>query len=157
MPEERTVANADAEETEPYVIFKLGDEEFGVDVMNVKEIAKITTITRVPHSADFIEGVTNHRGSLVTVINLRKRFGLEHKEIDADSRIIIAEFEDNPVGMLVDAAEVLMISVTDIDATAKKVTAEISKEYQMGVGKIENRQIILLDLKKVLAEEEGRG
>ena len=157
MPEERTGAgaNVDAVETKPYVIFKLGDEEFGVDVMNIKEIAKITTITRVPHSADFIEGVTNHRGSLVTVINLRKRFGLEHKDIDADSRIIIAEFEDNPVGMLVDAAEVLMISVTDIDATAKNVTAEISKEYQMGVGKSDNRQIILLDLKRVLAKEEG--
>ena len=155
MSGERTVANA--VETKPYVIFKLGDEEFGVDVknMNIKEIAKITTITRVPRSADFIEGVTNHRGSLVTVINLRKRFGLKHKDIDADSRIIIAEFEDNPVGMLVDAAEVLMISVTDIDATAKNVTAEISKEYQMGVGKIENRQIILLDLKQVLAKEEG--
>ena len=155
MSGERTVT--DAEETKPYVIFRLGDGEFGVDVMNmnIKEIAKITTITRVPHSADFIEGVTNHRGSLVTVINLRKRFGLEHKEIDADSRIIIAEFEDNLVGMLVDAAEVLMISVTDIDATAKKVTAEISKEYQMGVGKIENRQIILLDLKQVLVKEEG--
>jgi purine-binding chemotaxis protein CheW len=155
MPEERTVANADAEETKPYVIFRLGDKEFGVDVMNIKEIAKITTITRVPHSADFIEGVTNHRGSLVTVINLRKRFGIEHKEIDADSKIIIAEFEDNPVGMLVDAAEVLMISVTDIDATAKNVTAGIFKEYQMGVGKIEKRQIILLDLKQVLAVKEG--
>ena len=159
MPEERTGAgaNANAEETKPYVIFRLGDEEFGVDVMNmnIKEIAKITTITRVPHSADFIEGATNHRGSLVTVINLRKRFGLEHKEIDADSRIIIAEFEDNPVGMLVDAAEVLMISVTDIDATAKNVTAGIFKEYQMGVGKIENRPFILLDLKQVLAKEEG--
>jgi len=155
MPEERTGAGANAEETKPYVIFRLGDKEFGVDVRNIKEIAKITTITRVPHSADFIEGATNHRGSLVTVINLRKRFGLEHKDIDADSRIIIAEFEDNPVGMLVDAAEVLMISVTDIDATAKNVTAGISKEYQMGVGKIENRPFILLDLKQVLAKEEG--
>ncbi len=157
MPEERTGAgaNADAEETKPYVIFKLGDEEFGVGMMNIKEIIKIPTITRVPHSADFIEGVINLRGSLATVINLRKRFDLEPKEIDADSRIIIAEFEDNPVGMLVDAAEVLMISVTDIDATAKNVTAGISKEYQMGVGKIENRQIILLDLKQVLVKEEG--
>jgi len=157
MPEERTGANVDAEETRPYAIFRLGDKEFGVDVknMNIKEIAKITTITRVPCSADFIEGVTNHRGNLVTVINLRKWFGLEHKEIDADSRIIIAEFEGNPVGMLVDAAEVLMISMTDIDVTAKDVTAEISKEYQVGVGKIENRPFILLDLKQVLAKEEG--
>ena len=158
MPEERTGAgaNADAVETKPYVIFKLGDEEFGVDVMNIKEIAKITTITRVPHSADFIEGVTNHRGSLVTVINLRKRFGLEHKEIDADSRIIIAEFEDNPVGMLVDATiEVLTIPVSNIEATPEMVTTEISKEYLSGVGKADNRLIILLDLKQVLAKEVG--
>ncbi|NQE05025.1 hypothetical protein C5S32_04060 [ANME-1 cluster archaeon GoMg1] len=155
MPEERTGAGANAEGTKPYVIFRLGDKEFGVDVMNIKEIAKITTITRVPRSADFIEGVTNHRGSLVTVINLRKRFGFEPKEIDADSRIIIADFDGNPVGMLVDATEVLMISVTDIDATAKNVTAEISKAYQIGVGKTENRLIILLDLKQVLAVKEG--
>lgn len=160
MPVERTGAgaNADTEETKPYVIFKLGDEEFGVDVMNmnIKEIAKITTITRVPHSADFIEGVTNHRGSLVTVINLRKRFGLEHKEIDADSRIIIAEFEDNPVGMLVDATiEVLTIPVSNIEATPEMVTTEISKEYLSGVGKADNRLIILLDLKQVLAKEVG--
>ena len=158
MPEERTGAgaNADAEETKPYVIFRLGDEEFGVDVMNIKEIAKITTITRVPRSADFIEGVINLRGCLATVINLRKRFGFEPKEIDADSRIIIAEFEDNLIGMLVDAAtEVLRIPVSNIEATPEKVTTEISEEYLSGVGKVENRRIILLDLKQVLAEKEG--
>ncbi len=156
MPEERT--DGEAEEMKPYVIFRLGDEEFGVDVMNIKEIAKITTITRVPRSADFIEGVINHRGSLATVINLRKRFGFEPKEIDADSRIIIAELEDKPVGMLVDAAtEVLRIPVSDIDieATPEMVTTEIYKEYLKGVGKVENRLIVLLDLKQVLAEEEG--
>ncbi len=156
MPGERTVTVA--EETKPYVIFRLGDEEFGMDVMNIKEITKITTITRVPHSADFIEGVINLRGSLATVINLRKRLGFKPKEIDADSRIIIAEFEDNPVGMLVDAAtEVLRIPVSniDIEATPEMVTTEISKKYLMGVGKVENRLIILLDLKQVLAEKEG--
>ncbi|MCK4476182.1 MAG: purine-binding chemotaxis protein CheW [Methanophagales archaeon] len=154
MPGERTVT--DAEETKPYVIFRLGDEEFGVDVMNIKEIAKITTITRVPRSADFIEGVINLRGCLATVINLRKRFGFEPKEIDADSRIIIAEFEDNLIGMLVDAAtEVLRIPVSNIEATPEKVTTEISEEYLSGVGKVENRRIILLDLKQVLAEKEG--
>jgi len=151
MPGERT----DAEETKPFVIFKLGDEEFGVDVMNIKEIARITTITRVPRSPDFIEGVINLRGCLTTVINLRKRFGFAPKEIDADSRIIIAELEDKPVGMLVDAAtEVLRIPVSDIEATPEMVTTEISKEYLRGVGKVENRLIILLDLKQVLPKEE---
>jgi purine-binding chemotaxis protein CheW len=143
------------EETKPYVIFRLGDEEFGVDVMNIREIAKITTITRVPRSADFIEGVINLRGSLATVINLRKRFGFEPKEIDADSRIIIAELEDKPVGMLVDAAiEVLRIPVSDIEATPEMVTTEISKEHLGGVGKVKNRLIFLLDLKQVLTKKE---
>jgi purine-binding chemotaxis protein CheW len=153
MSEERTIS--DAEETKPFVIFRLGDEEFGVDVMNIKEIARITTITRVPHSPDFIEGVINLRGSLTTVINLRKRFGLAPKEIDVDSRIIIAELEDNPVGMLVDAAtEVLRIPVSDIEATPEMVTTETSKEYLRGVGKVENRLIILLDMEQVLTKKE---
>ncbi|MEA2075347.1 MAG: chemotaxis protein CheW [Euryarchaeota archaeon] len=154
MPGKRTIV--DAEETEPFVIFRLGDEEFGVDVMNIKEIAKITTITRVPHSPDFIEGLINLRGSLVTVINLRKRFISEPKKIDVDSRIIIAELEDKPVGILVDAArEVLRIPVSDIEATPEMVTTEISKEYLKGVGKIGDRLIILLDLKRVLTKKEG--
>ena len=154
MPEERTVA----EETEPYVIFRLGDEEFGVDVMSIKEIATITPITRVPHTPYFIEGIINLRGSLATVINLRKMFGFKPEGLDVDSRIIIAELEDKPVGMLVDAAtEVLRIPVSAIEATPEMVTTEISKEYLRGVGMVENRLIILLDLKQILPKEEGGG
>jgi purine-binding chemotaxis protein CheW len=150
MSRERTGAG----ET-PFVIFRLGDEEFGVDVMNIKEIAKITTITRVPRSPEYIEGVINLRGSLATVINLRKRFGFEPKEIDADSKIIIAELEDKPVGMLVDAAtEVLRIPVSNIEATPEMVTTQISKEYLRGVAKADNRLIILLDLKHILTGKE---
>lgn len=153
MPEKRTIVDAD--ETKPFVIFRLGDEEFGMDVMNIKEIAKITTITRVPHSHEFIEGLINLRGSLVTVINLRKRFIFEPGKIDVDSRIIIAEIEDKPVGILVDAAtEVLRIPVSDIEATPEMVTTEISKEYLKGVGKVGDRLIILLDLKQVLTRKE---
>lgn len=153
MPEKRTIV--DTEETKPFVIFRFGDDEFGVDVMNIKEIAKITTITRVPHSPDFIEGLINLRGSLVTVINLRKRFIFEPKKIDEDSRIIIAELEDKPVGILVDAAtEVSRIPVSDIEATPEMVTTEISKEYLKGVGKVGDRLIILLDLKQVLTKKE---
>jgi len=156
MPEEGTVA--DAEETEPYVIFRLGDKEFGVDVMSIKEIATITPITRVPRTPDFIEGIINLRGSLATVINLRKRFGFKPEDLDVDSRIIITELEDKPVGMLVDAAtEVLRIPVSAIEATPEMVTTEISKEYLRGVGKVENRLIILLDLKQILPKEEGGG
>jgi purine-binding chemotaxis protein CheW len=152
MVEERTVAE---EETKTFVIFRLGDEEFGVDVMNIREIAKISTITRVPRSPDFIDGVINLRGCLATVVNLRKRFGFLPKEIDADSRIIIAECEGKAFGMLVDAAtEVLRIPVSDIETTPEMVATEISNEHLKGVGKVDDRLIILLDLKQVLAAEE---
>ena len=152
MIEERTVAE---DETKTFVIFRLGDEEFGVDVMNIKEIAKLSTITRVPRLPDFIEGVINLRGCLATVINLRKRFGFVPKEIDSDSRIIIAECEGKAFGMLVDAAtEVLKILVSDIETTPEMVTTEISKVHLKGVGKVGDRLIILLDLKHVLATEE---
>ena len=152
MPGEKIAP--DAEETKPFVIFRLGDEEFGVDVMNIKEIARITSITRVPRSADFIEGVINLRGSLVTVINLRKTFGFEPKEIDADSRIIIAELEGKSVGMLVDAAtEVLRIPLSNIKVAPELVTTAISKKYLWCVGTVEQRLIILLDLKQLLAKE----
>ena len=154
MVEERTVAE---EETKTFVIFRLGDEEFGVDVMNIKEIAKLSTITRVPRSPDFIEGIINLRGCLATVINLRKRFGFVPKEIDSDSRMIIAECEGKAFGMLVDAAtEVLKIPVSDIATTPEMVTTEIPKEHLEGVGKVDDRLIILLDLKHVLAENENK-
>ncbi|NQE53157.1 hypothetical protein C5S29_06150 [ANME-1 cluster archaeon GoMg3.2] len=152
MIEERTVAE---DETKTFVIFRLGDEEFGVDVMNIKEIAKLSTITRVPRLPDFIEGVINLRGCLATVINLRKRFGFLPKEIDSDSRIIIAESEGKAFGMLVDAATaVLRIPVSDIETTPEMVTTEISKEHLKGVGKVDDRLILLLDLKQVLATED---
>ena len=150
--EERTITE---EKTETFVIFRLGDEEFGVDVMNIREIAKVSKITRVPHSPDFIEGVINLRGCLATVVNIRKRFGFLLKEIDSDSRIIIAECEGKAFGMLVDAAtEVLKIPVSDIETTPEMFTTAISKEHLKGVGKIGDRLIILLNLKHVFAENE---
>jgi purine-binding chemotaxis protein CheW len=152
MVEERTVAE---EDTKTFVIFRLGDEEFGVDVMNIREIAKISTITRVPRSPDFIDGVINLRGGLATVVNLRKRFGFVPKAIDSDSKIIIAECEGKAFGMLVDSAtEVLKIPVSDIETAPQMVTTEISKEHLKGVGKVGDRLIILLDWKHVLAENE---
>jgi purine-binding chemotaxis protein CheW len=150
MMEERTITEA---ETETFIVFRLGDEEFGVDVMSIKMIAKVPTITRVPRSPDFIEGVINLRGSLTTVVNIRKRFGFLPKDINSDSRIIIAECEGKAFGMLVDTAtEVLKIPVSDIETTPEMVTTVISKEHLKGVGKVGDRLIFLLDLKEVLAE-----
>lgn len=143
------------DELRRFVGFTVGDEEFGVDVMNVREVAKPMRITRVPRSPGFVEGVSNLRGELITIINLRKRLGFDPKEIDSESRIIIAELEDKPVGMLVDSAtEVLKIPEKELQPVPEMVTTEISKDYLKGVGRIGERLIILLDLKQVLTKKE---
>lgn len=138
-----------------FVGFTVGGEEFGVDIMNVREVAKPVHITPVPRAPDFVDGVSNLRGEIVTIINLRKRFGFDAKKTDENSRIVIVELDEQPVGMLVDSAtEVLKIIEKDIEPVPEIVTTEVSKEYLKGIGKLGDRLIILLELKNVLTKEE---
>lgn len=144
-------------ELNQFVVFKLGDEEFGIDVMRVREIARSTTITRVPRSPAFIDGMINLRGTLAPVINLRRRFGFELKEMGEETRIVIAELDGKPIGMIVDAAtEVMRIDGEDIEETHEIVTTEVSKDYLKGIGKVGNRMIIILDLTNLLTKNEIR-
>ena len=140
------------------VVFQLGTEEFGVDIKQVKEIIKVTEITRIPNSPSFVEGVINLRGQITTVMDLRKRLDLEVSEQTENTRIIIVELEKNTVGMIVDSvAEVLRLSRSEIEPTPS-ISTEVDTEYIMGVGKLSDedrtRLLILLDLTKVLSQEE---
>lgn len=154
-PEERVAVEA-IEAANKFVAFKLGAEEFGADVMQIREISKLVDITRVPRAPSFVDGVINLRGRITPIVNLRKRFGFEPKEPGPDTRIIIAELEGYPIGIIVDeVTDVLGIPAKNIDQTPELVTTEVSKEYLKGVGKVgEKRLIILLDLNKVLSSEE---
>jgi purine-binding chemotaxis protein CheW len=141
------------------VVFMLGDEEFGVDITQVREIIKLTSITRVPNSPDFIEGVINLRGQITTVMDLRKRLGMPLTENDENTRIVIVELDKTTVGMMVDSvSEVLRLPKTDIDPTPS-ISTEVEADYIQGVGKLkkgdEDRLLILLDLKKILSREEA--
>ena len=143
------------EELLQMVVFQLGGEEFGVEIMKVQEIIRMPEITQIPQSPDYVEGVINLRGRIIVVINLDKRFNLVSKEIDADSRIIVVEIGDNVVGMIVDSVnEVLRIPSTSVDPAPELVMSNISREYITGVGKIDGRLLILLDLAKVLDRKE---
>jgi purine-binding chemotaxis protein CheW len=136
------------------VVFKLGDEEFGVDISQVREIIKLVEITKMPNSPVFVEGVINLRGSIATVIDLRKRLGIESNGNSEDTRIIIVELGNDIVGMIVDSVtEVLRMSVRDIDESAL-LTSQVEAEYVRGVGKLEDRILILLDLNKALTKGE---
>ncbi|WP_432665032.1 chemotaxis protein CheW [Wukongibacter baidiensis] len=133
-----------------YVLFKLENEYYGIDIHNVETIEKVMPITRVPYTRNFIKGVINLRGNVVPVIDLRKRFKLAPKEYDDNSRIIIVKLEEVTVGMIVDSSsEVIQLGDDDIDdAPALKGSNEES--YVKCIGKKNNRIIMIIDLYKVL-------
>ncbi len=136
------------------VSFKIGDEEFGVNILQVQEINRLVQITQVPNAPDFIEGVMNLRGKIVPVVNLRKRFGLPQKEYDKNTRVIVVELNGKTVGFIVDSvSEVLRFSKNDVDPTPDLISG-IGNEYITGIAKLEDRLLILLDLEKVLTVEE---
>ena len=137
------------------VTFRIGEEEFGVDILRVQEIIRIMEITRVPKSPDFVEGVINLRGKVIPIIDLRKRFGLEVKEYVKHTRIIVIEISNMIVGFVVDAvSEVLRVPADTVEPPPPAVMGGIDSEYISGVGKLEDRLLILLDLDKLLSQEE---
>lgn len=135
------------------VVFKLGSEEYGVEIGQVREIIKMTKITNIPNAPPFLEGVINLRGQITAVMDLKKRLGLKG-DGNNDTRIIITEVGDTVMGMIVDSvSEVLRLGVKDIDPTPS-ISTDIEAEYLKGVGKLKDRLIILLDLEKILSPKE---
>ena len=143
---------AGAEELLQLVSFNIGTEEFGVDILKVQEINRMVEITRVPQTPDYVEGVINLRGKVIPIIDLRKRFCLEVKEYDKDTRIVVVDINGNIMGMVVDSvSEVLRIPRNTIEPPPQIVTG-INTEYINGVAKLEDRLLIFLDLSKVIDE-----
>lgn len=137
-----------------FVEFKLGEEEYGVDILQVKTIERMMPITRVPKAPHFVEGVINLRGEVVPVIDLKKRFSLPQGEITDNTRIIIVTVEDLTVGMIVDSAtEVIQLSEEDIEP-APSITGGIDSNFLDGVGKLDGKLLILLNLSKILKPQE---
>ncbi|CUS98332.1 chemotaxis protein CheW [Candidatus Chrysopegis kryptomonas] len=136
------------------VSFKIGSEEFGVDILKVQEINRLVQITQVPNAPSFIEGVMNLRGKVVPIVNLRKRFGLSLKEYDKNTRIIVVDLNGKTVGFIVDSvSEVLRVSKNVVEPPPELVSG-IDSEYITGIAKLEDRLLILLDLEKILTVEE---
>ena len=138
------------------VSFKIGTEEFGVDILNVQEIIKIVQITKVPNSPVFVEGVINLRGKVIPVIDLRTRLGLQKLEHDKDTRIIVVELSKSTIGFIVDAVnEVLRIPVSITEAPPE-IVAGLDSEFIKSVGKLDDRLLILIDLNKILLQDEAK-
>ncbi len=136
------------------VIFELGNENFGIDIASVEGIVKLQEITKIPQAPSYMEGITNHRGSVLPVIDLHKRFGMVVSEQSNETRIVVANMGEIKIGMIVSAvSEVLTIDDSVIEPPPPMIS-NINSEFITGVAKIDTRLVILLDLAKVLSTEE---
>jgi purine-binding chemotaxis protein CheW len=143
-------------ETIQVVSFKIGSEEYGVDIAQVQEINRMVAITHVPRAPHFMEGVINLRGQLIPIIDLRTRFGMPRAEHTKNTRIVVTEVGPTRVGMVVDSvSEVLRLATDQIEPAPEMITG-VDTEYIRGVGKIEDRLIILLDLARIISAGERR-
>ena len=147
-------AGGEAEQLQ-IVTFEVGQEEFAIDILAVQEIVRMMPITRVPHSPDAVEGVVNFRGQITPVIDLRQRFGLAaQEERGKDTRIVVIEIHNRILGFIVDRVhEVLRIDSSVLDP-APTLTSSIDADYVRGVGKLDDRLLILLDLDRLFGQTE---
>ena len=137
-----------------WVTFRLENEKYGINVMQVQEVLRVTEIAPVPGAPDYVLGIINLRGNVVTVIDSRKRFGLDPIEMDDSTRIVIIESEGQVVGILVDSvAEVVDIRASEVEQ-APNVGTEESAKFIQGVSSIDGELLILIDLNKLLTDEQ---
>ena len=135
------------------VSFHVGGEEFGLDILRVQEIIRIQQLTRVPNSPDFMDGVINLRGKVIPVISLRKVFGLSDLAHDKQTRIVVVEVHGNVLGFIVDSvSEVLRIPADTVEPPPR--LGKVQREYVSGVGKLDDRLLILLDLERLMTDSE---
>ncbi len=132
------------------VAFRLGKEEYAVDILHVQEIVRLLSITRVPRSAKHIEGVVNLRGNIVPIINLNKRFSIESAGEEEDKRIVVFQYDDLKAGIIVDeVSEVLALNNNEIEET-DKVYSSMSSDFIKGIARVDDRLFLLLDLQKII-------
>lgn len=155
-----TAASAEAdpkiEEIVQLVTFKLGNEEFAVDILKVQEINRIIEITKVPKAPDFVEGVINLRGKVIPIVDIRQKFHLAIKEATKETRIIVVNIMNKTIGLIVDSvSEVLRINSSTIQPPPPLI-AGLDSDYIKGVGKLDERLIILLDIDKIFTTGEHK-
>lgn len=146
-----TAADSSAGELQ-LVIFQLGNEEYGMDISQVREIIRVGAVTRIPQSPEHVDGLINLRGQITSIINLRRKLGMETRPSDDNSRIIIVDSGGSLVGILVDyVAEVKSLSMTQVDPVPDALSSVAEEKFVIGVGKLTERLLILIDPQKLVA------
>ncbi len=138
------------------VSFLLDDVEYGIDILQVHEIIRIPEVTRLPNTPSYIKGVINLRGSVIPVVDMRERFGLQQGEITDLTRIIVIETGDKLVGLWVDHVyQVVRLPLRNIDPPSDLIEG-ISEEFIKGIGRLHNRLVVILNLDSILFSKEDK-
>jgi purine-binding chemotaxis protein CheW len=141
-------------EVKQFIVFRLGNEEYGIDIQKVTTIENIKPITRVPKSPEYFRGVLNLRGDIIPIMDLRIKFNLKQVEDTEDSRIIIASIDEISFGIIVDKVEeVLQLNNESIE-NITNFSNDLSMDYLLGVGKVQDRIVTLLNIDKFIKIDE---
>ncbi len=137
-----------------FVIFKLGEQNYCVDIMDIGGITEYKESTKIPESPYFVEGVINLRGSVIPIINLKKRFGIAEERKAEDCRVVLYNMNGTQIGFLVDEAnQVIKLNSEDIDPTPEIIKGE-DKHYIDGMGKMGEQIVIVINFAKILTDVE---
>jgi purine-binding chemotaxis protein CheW len=145
---------SDQKELLQLVSFKIGDEEFGVDILSVQEINRMSQVTKVPNTPDFIEGVINLRGRIIPVLDLRVKLGMARKEHGKDTRIVVVELKGQTIGFIVDEVSEVLRVPKEITEAPPDMIGGVNSDYITSIGKLEDRLLIMLDLEKILSTSD---
>lgn len=136
------------------VTFRLGKEEYGIEIMKVQEIILMSDITRIPHTPPYIKGLINLRSTVIPIMDLRLRFGLAEQEPTDDTRIMVVNAHGKTSGMVVDAVSEVLRVTKDQIAPPPPTVVGLGQDYLIGLAKLDKRMVILLDIEKTLREED---
>ncbi|AKG71948.1 MULTISPECIES: chemotaxis protein CheW [Serratia] len=137
-----------------FLIFTLGNEEYGIDILKVQEIRGYDQVTRIANTPAFIKGVTNLRGVIVPIIDLRVKFAQQDVSYDENTVVIVLNFGQRVVGIVVDGVSDVLSLTTDQIRPAPEFAVTLATEYLTGLGSLGERMLILVDIEKLLSSEE---
>ncbi|MDD5448472.1 MAG: chemotaxis protein CheW [Actinomycetota bacterium] len=139
------------------VAFRVGKEDFAVDVMKVESVIPMADITRMPRAPEFVEGIINLRGQIIPLVDLAKRLGIEPGPRTESTRIVVVESGGVKVGLIVESPEVVKVSMEDLEASPGLVASDVESAFIKGIVKLSERLLIALDVDRILTDEEKDG
>jgi purine-binding chemotaxis protein CheW len=141
-------------EGQQYVTFSLNDEEYAIDAINVQEIVELANITKVPHLPEYLKGVINLRGTIIPVVDMKMKFGMKGEAAQKHTCVIVTEFAGGVMGLIVDAVSDVMHLPEESIAATPSFGTRINTDFIKGMGQVSDRLVLVLDINKVLSEEE---